>query len=191
MKHLVALDEIGISAGFRIDVKDLPARSPRLMETKDGDVLLFTLSRESFTDLVMTFPILNDKDEWNTNWPLRTSFPLFLRNVIHVLANAQESGAAEPIQPGQIVLLRASAAAQQLTVTAPNGTQTLARRGRNGEFSFDATDTIGLYRWKSDEGQTGLFAVSLLDAAESNIQPRPEIELGGKRIRGTPQRKAN
>ena len=31
--------------------------------------LLFALNRESFTDVVMTFPLINDKDEFATDWP--------------------------------------------------------------------------------------------------------------------------
>ena len=46
--------------------------------------VLFTLGRGSYTDLVMTFPLVSDGGDLVTNWPLQPSFPLFLRNVLYI-----------------------------------------------------------------------------------------------------------
>ena len=66
------------------------------MESDQNTSLMFTLSRDAYTDLVMTFSILNEKGEWNTNWPLHPSFPLFLRNVLYTLGNVSD-GSSEKL----------------------------------------------------------------------------------------------
>src|SRR5262249_45624382 len=65
MRYLVGLDQIGFDEAFRI--KDLPPRTARLLESQDS-IFLFPLSRQSFTDLVLTFPLITDKGEYNTTW---------------------------------------------------------------------------------------------------------------------------
>ena len=40
-----------------------------LVATDRDTAVLLALSRQSFTDVVMTFALMNDKDEWVTNWP--------------------------------------------------------------------------------------------------------------------------
>jgi len=67
MRRLAALQDVGILEAFK--VKNLPPRTPKLIEIDQNNTLLFTLSRGSFTDLVMTFPIIDEKDGFNTNWP--------------------------------------------------------------------------------------------------------------------------
>jgi len=51
----------------------VPPRTPRLLETDRGHRRACSrLARQSFTDVVMTFALMNDKDEWVTNWPRRS-----------------------------------------------------------------------------------------------------------------------
>jgi hypothetical protein len=83
LRRLTGLQEVGIHKALA--PKELPKDAARLIETRDGVVLLFALKRDKHTDLVMTFPLFNDKKEWNTDWPLKPSFPLFLYNVLEHL----------------------------------------------------------------------------------------------------------
>jgi hypothetical protein len=139
--------------------------------------------RDSFTDLVLTFPLLNDKDEWTTNWPLKVSFPLFLRNVLYELGNASDAPTEENVQPGQPRVFRLGGALKRVEVTGPGGLrELLAPRGR--EFLFKQTDRVGLYKASWGEGAGGQrnFAVNLLDAEESNLQPRDDVLLGAQRV---------
>ena len=48
-------------------------------------------------------------------------------------------------------------------------------------FPFGATDKVGVYQAKWDGGQRS-FAVNLLDPEESNIEPRPSIQIGNERL---------
>jgi hypothetical protein len=93
LEHVTDLEQIGIGKAFT--VKDLPDKAERLVEGKDKTVLLFTLTRDRHTDLVLTFPLIDSKDEWNTNWPLKPSFPLFLHNVLLTLGKVEDKQPAK------------------------------------------------------------------------------------------------
>jgi hypothetical protein len=181
LKYLVALQEIGIAEAFKI--KDLPPRTPRLMEIDQNVTVLFTLNRQLYTDLVMTFSILNSKGEWNSNWPLLPSFPLFLRNVIYTYGNISDGASEETLQAGQVKTLRPDVPVASIEVTDPNDNVQRIERGSRTEFTYGQTDRLGLYRvgWNDRKWQRS-FAVNLLDAEESSIEPRSTIQIGARAI---------
>src|SRR5262249_47734352 len=149
----------------------VPPKTPRLLECDRDTAVLFALSRRSFTDLVQAFPLVNSKGEWATTWNLRLSFPLFLRNVLYRLGHVSDSPAEESLPPGTPRVLRPESSVKELYVTAPG--DKVARpvqRNAQANFVYNDTERTGVYgvRWPGGE-QT--FAVNLLDADESNIQP--------------------
>lgn len=154
----------------------------RLIEAGRETPLLFTLPRGSFTDLVMTFPLINDKGDLATNWPLQPSFPLFLRNVLFTLGNVRDAVRQETVQPGEPMVLRPEAGVEALSVVSPHGTTTKLERSRRAEFIYGGTDELGVYQVTRDDGGNSGFAVDLLDANESNIEPLRTIRIGSERI---------
>jgi hypothetical protein len=142
---------------------------------------MFSLSRQSFRDVVMAFAILNEDGAWNTNWPLQPSFPLFLRNVLYTLGNVSDATGEESVQPGQVKVIRPDVAVDSIEVTDPKGTPQTLNRGTRAEFAFGKTEEVGVYEvaWANARRE---FAVNLLDADESNIEPRPSIEVGGQKV---------
>jgi hypothetical protein len=199
MRYLGGLHEIGIDTAFRVDPKDLPSRTPRLLESDRDTALLFTLSRQSYTDLVQTFAVMSDDGKFNTNWPLQASFPLFLRNVTYVLGNVSDAAGEDRVQPGEVKTLRPDMAVKAVEVFGPGKgglpdpsgkSETLERKGRP-DFSFGSTDRVGVYEVRWDGKPQRDFAINLLDADESNIEPRMQIQIGQDSIlasqsRGTP-----
>jgi hypothetical protein len=193
MRHLTALDEIAFREAFRFDLRapGVPPRTPRLLETDRETAVLFVLPRRAFQDVVLTFPLIDDRG-WGTTWNRRLSFPVFLRNLLYTLGNVADAAAEENVQPGQIKTLRPDAAVNALDVIAPSrtlpqfgggqggGRETLTR-GSTGDFSYKNTDTIGVYEASWAGGQRR-FAVNLLDADESNIQPRDAVKIGEQRL---------
>jgi hypothetical protein len=179
LRYLVALHEIGIGEAFKASVKDLPPRTPALIESDLETVLLFTLNRQAFTDLVMTFPILTDKDEWNTNWPLKPSFPLFLRNVLYSLGNVSDAAAEELTQPGQVKTLRPDVGVAEIEVRGPTGTHKL-QRGTRADFTFGGGEQVGIYQVYWNNKLQRSFAVNLLDKNESNLEPRSAVKIGAE-----------
>jgi hypothetical protein len=188
MRYLTALQDIGIVEAFRM--KDLPPRTPRLLEIDKNTALILTLSRQSFTDLVMTFPILDDNGKWNTFWPVLPSFPLFLRNVLYTLGNISDGASEDTVQPGQVKTLRPDLAVGQIQVIPPKGDPETLNRGSRPDFVFGDTKHVGVYRVAWNGAWQRSFAVNLLDVEESNIEPRTVLQIGaGEPIVGGQERK--
>ena len=104
-------------------------RTSRTGEHEDIDAVDRPLEHDLDSDLVMTFPILNAKSEWNTNWPLLPSFPLFLRNVIYTYGNISDGASEEALQAGQVKTLRPDVAVNDIEVTDPTGNAQRIERG--------------------------------------------------------------
>jgi hypothetical protein len=179
MRHLSGLDEIAFDEAFRFPLNDkrVPPRTPRLLETDRETAVLFVLARHSFQDLVLAFPLVDDKGLWPTNWSFKLSFPIFLRNVLYEMGHISDSAADENVQPGRERTIRPEQSVDRLEVVGPGEKKWTVKRSAGQEFVFHDTDRVGLYRadWA---GGTQSFAVNLLDQEESNLQPRDEIKLG-------------
>ncbi len=77
-------------------------------------------------------------------------------------------------------------------ITPPGGApKTLNLDPNANEFVFGDTYKQGVYRLRLGTNDT-VFCVDLLDAAESNIQPRDELKLGKyTRVAATSMQRAN
>jgi hypothetical protein len=186
MRYLAALHQIGVAEAFAM--KDLPPRTPRLIEIDQNNALLVALSRHSFSDLVLSFTIINEKGEWNTNWPLMPSFPLFLRNILYALGNISDGSSEETVRPGQVKTLRPDQAVAQIEISDPDGNTRRLSRGSRADFSYGETNRVGVYRVAWGGNWQRSFAVNLLDADESNIEPRTAVHIGPKPVEGNQER---
>ena len=117
-------------------------------------------------------------DVLESNWPLRVSFPIFIANAVDWLNPANAQGGQLLVKSGEafrVPLLRPEKTAQ---VTLPSGqTRTFNLDGNPNEFVFGDTYKQGVYHLRLGTNETP-FCVDLLDAAESNIKPRDELQLG-------------
>lgn len=189
MRDLGGVEEIGIDSCFRFP--SLPPRTPRLLEGRDqadeGNLALaVALTRQSFTDVVLTFKIVDANAEgpdqvYHTSWPLQPNFPLFLRNVLIQQGNVWVAGVDDLLRPGEVMPLRPGGA-PKVVVTRPGELVPLSfERGSRPEVAFGNTDLLGVYtaEWDSAAGrQTRRFAVNLLDADESNLAPVTQFQVG-------------
>jgi hypothetical protein len=184
LRYLAALYDVGIDEAFQfnLDDKNVPPRTPRLLETDKNTAVMFSLNRQSFRDVVLTFSIVDDAGGWNTNWPLHPSFPLFLRNVLYSLGHVSDAAAEETVQPGQVKTLRPDTAVQRIDVEDPKGSSETLQRGARAEFAYGKTEQVGVYNVHWDNGEVRSFPVNLLDAEESNIEPRPEFQIGNSKV---------
>ncbi len=193
--------EVGISEAFQFHLKEnlSPAgkavyldgeeksRRPlptltRLLEAPGDLPVIFTLTRGSFTDLVMTFPLIDDNGNLATNWPLHVSFPLFLRNTLYALGNVTEADRERTVQPGEPMVLRPEADIKSVEITPPEGPSEKLQRGTRPDFVYGGTDKLGVYKVERDDKVVRHFAVNLLDPNESNIEPRADIKIGGDEV---------
>jgi von Willebrand factor type A domain/Aerotolerance regulator N-terminal len=189
MRSLTVLDEITFGQAFRFEYD--PPKNPnvpprmRLLETDKETSVLFALNRGSFTDLVLAFPLVKAKGEW----PTKLSFPLFLWNVLYQLGNVSDSSAEESTTPGEVRIVRPDAPVKQIEVTIPGegAAPQLVQRTPQGQFAVTNTERLGVYTAKWDGGEQ-TFAVNLLDAEESNIEPREAVQVGATSLPAGPSR---
>ena len=156
---------------------ELPSGASALIESNGGP-LAFVAPRSGFVDAVIGFNLL-DGTKFNTNWQLKTSFPLFLYNTLRTLGNARETSGAEVHQPDQPVVIRADSQAATVDVTGPDGkpVETLKRTAQ-GTFFFNGAHKTGLYETKWGEQEAASFAVNLFDDRESDLAPRGLVPEG-------------
>jgi hypothetical protein len=161
-----------------------PPGSSILIESNQGP-LAFVAPREGYADAVVTFAMLKDKNELNTDWYKLISFPLFIYNSIQVLGNARDSVGDEVHLPGQPITLRADTFKDRVTVDLPAGkrtqdgksSETLSRTPQ-GSFIANATDVTGIYHARWDPKGTMPFVVNQFDFRESNLAPRGLVPPG-------------
>lgn len=182
LRYLSGLHEIGVGEAVRI--VEVPPRSARLLEGPDETVLLFTIARGPFTDVVQTFPLLTQADEWNTNWPLQPSFPMFWRNVVYEYGGVRDSSTEEVLRPGSIWRWRVDPSTQQVEVTDPDDRRSVVERSPNRpEVEVANLEKLGLYRIQGTNPSRTL-AVNLLDEDESMIHPRESLKVGDHEVSG-------
>lgn len=186
LRYLSGLQEVVVGEMFRF--AEVPPRSARLLEGADETVLLFTLARGPFTDVVQTFPLLTRTDEWNTNWPLQPSFPMFWRNVVYELGGVRDSTTDELLRPGGIWRWRLEPSTDRLEVTDPDKRRIVVERSPNRpEVEFDDLEKLGLYRIEGTNPDRTL-AVNLLSEEESMIHPRSRLRVGDHEVSGESMR---
>jgi hypothetical protein len=111
---------------------------------------------------------------------LDLSFPLFLKRVVFQLGNVE---GYESMQPGQVKRLRAEGNATRLEVLHPSGKSYTLNRGLRADFLFDKVDQVGVYEVRQEGALQRRFAVNLLDAGESNLEPRAELKIGSRSVK--------
>jgi Ca-activated chloride channel family protein len=115
-------------------------------------------------------------DPAQSDFPLRTGFPLLLANALSWFFPSWLTVQADQVQAGNPRML-STPRASALTVVRPDGVrQSVAYTGPSVEF-FDTTQ-VGYYRVETD-GRASEFAVSLSSEAESDVNPRFAQQAGG------------
>jgi len=182
-------------------VEEPPPGSQALIRTDRG-TLAFVRPRQSYSDAVVGFSLFDENQEFNTDWHVKRSYPLFLYNTLRHLGNVRSSIAEEIHRPGAPIALRADPEVQRLRVLPPEGRAVEIERSSQGTFPYHNADRPGLYRVEWDGEIRTLFAVNLFDPRESDIAPRglvPEdasaaeaerlsVRIGYERLQGTRER---
>jgi hypothetical protein len=131
-------------------------------------------------------------DPLESNWPLRISFPIFIANAVEWLNPANAAHGHSLVQAGDAYRLPLLQPEPSATVTLPGGaTRTLQLDATANEFVFGDTARSGIYRVRLGTNETA-FCVNLLNAPESNIRPRDELQFGAyTKVVATTLRRAN
>jgi len=117
-------------------------------------------------------------DTLESNWPLRVSYPIFIANAVDWLNPANQRGGQLLVKSGEAFRMPLLHPEKTAQVTLPGGeSRTFNLDEKANEFVFGATYKQGTYHVRLGTNDT-TFCVNLLDAAESNIKPRDELQLG-------------
>lgn len=117
-------------------------------------------------------------DPLDSTWPLRISFPIFVHNAVDWLNPAGADNRQFTIQVGQPLRLGLKETVTEATVRVPSGaTRTIPVDPSAGEVLFGDTLAQGIYELSAGTN-TFRFAANLLDAAESDLTPRAELQMG-------------
>ncbi len=103
-------------------------------------------------------------------FPLTVGYPIFLSNLLHWTAHADEH--SDQIQTGTPATIRAPIGVTQVIVTKPDGTRHSVPVAPSGIAGFDDTDEVGTYTAQGPGGYVYQFAANLADYNESQIAPR-------------------
>jgi len=169
-------------------VLDPPEGSDVLIDSTAGPICAIA-PREGFEDCVLGFEIIAAGDDgryFNTNWPLRPSFPTWVFNMLLYLGGSRELGTSGSMQPGQVVELSSPSLAAEIEVNRPDGTTQRVRRGRQNTYAYNGTDVTGVYEIYEDDQLAQRFAVNLFSSMESDVAARedPNIQIGYQQVEG-------
>jgi hypothetical protein len=158
-------------------VVELPAGAKSLIDSNQGS-LAFQAPREGFTDVVVTFPLIEATTP-NTTWFRYISFPLFILNSIQALGNVREGAGDEVAVPGRPVALHAETTSREITVTSADGRDTeRVPRSPQGTFVYNKALNTGVYLARWEPNGMLPFAVNLFDFRESDLAPRGLVPEG-------------
>lgn len=174
---------------FECQPLQFPKGGSMIVDSQYGPMLAIA-PREGFEDLVQSFEILgrNDAGETlvNTNWHLRTSFPVFLGNVLTYLGGAVSEQDAMIVEPGQSVALRSETPTGEIQVESPSGQKLKIARGPQSTFVYGNTEKKGVYKIREGKSKevSQQFSVNLFDRIESNILPNELLVTAYEEIEG-------
>ncbi len=158
--------------------------SVALLESAEGP-LVAAWQRDQLRVVAVGFDI------YESNWPLRLSFPIFMANSARWLASASPKWAGAGLRCGQPLRLRVGlwkkgAPEKPVTVEVfgPGGRSEKLEISPGRPRLYGATEEPGLYRAQWPDGKKTLFACAVLDEAESDNSARDAVNFAVGDVRG-------
>ncbi len=184
----VAMDNVLIAEATPIKV---PPGGNVLIDSHLGPLMAIA-PREGFEDLVLGFPFIEEiagqdgvkRLRAATNWQGRSSFPVFMLNLLQYFGGGQAGLDALSAQPGGQVDLQGPVPEKPLDVFSPSGERAKVPVGKLGRGKFTGTEELGIYEVQSDGKPIDHFSVNLFDKAESDIAVRQQIQIGHVPVKG-------
>lgn len=119
-------------------------------------------------------------DPYRSTWPLRASFPIFVRNCI--LAAARRDRLIQGgLTAGSPLEIPVAGDVAEVRVRAPDGSEVRVP-AREGTATFAGTDQVGVYQVQAGERKLS-FCVNLGAPEEIRVAPRDTLTLGDEEVR--------
>ncbi len=171
LRH-VNLDYVLVGKAVKLE---LPRGIQTLAEGPHGPVMC-RFVHEGRNCVVVSF-----SPELSTWWS-KPSFPVFTYNAMRFLNSDDLLSGGETVRPGDALRFQLPAGASKAVVHRPDSSKLEVLPDSSQIARFAGTRDVGIYR--VDPGIEGRdrYAVNLLDASESNIQPRA-FKVGGQSVK--------
>jgi hypothetical protein len=115
-------------------------------------------------------------DPGESDWPLKASFVLFVRNVLEIARLHRDQGAVAPVRTGEPLRVVVPGFVRTIRVDGP-GMPEHDVTAKAGFAIVPAVERAGFYhvRWTEPHVGGALVAANLASERESDIRPRPVI----------------
>jgi len=183
--QFVSLDNVRIAEGFALEG---PQGARTLIDADIGPIAQIA-PRDGFEDLVFGFEIVGTNAEGdliaNTDWTIRLSFPLFMKNALDYLGGgSRSSDDALTKRPGETVTIRTESPVEKIEVVAPDKSRQTLLPEANNSFVYSGAALLGAYEVYAEKELNQRFVVNLFDSRESDIAPVDTLELGPTEVEG-------
>ncbi len=171
--RFLSLDGVELRAAHRLEA-DSPQAA--LVQSREG-TLVADASTPGRSATVVGF------DVGDSNWPLKASFVLFMRNIVELARSHRLRGAEAPARAGEPYSLRVPVDVSEIELEDPTGArQKLA--ARDGLCVIPNLTHTGFY-FATYQGKTrgsALFSANLTSERESDLRPRDLPHAPGRPV---------
>ncbi|WP_437725247.1 VWA domain-containing protein [Sorangium sp. So ce861] len=152
------------------------AAARALIRAQEGTIAT-DISTSSRTGTLLGF------DVGESDWPLKASFVLFVRNLLEQARAHRAHGITGPARTGEPLRVSVPATARDLQAIGPAG-ERLDVAQRAGVAVVAETPRAGLYRlaWQGPQAGSVVVPANLTSVAESDLTPRPILAEGGGEV---------
>jgi hypothetical protein len=147
---------------------ELPRDAEVLAEFNDAPALAL-LRREGSSYLLVGFDVLQ------SNWPFEPGFVLFCYNALNFLGTQGGIGPSDELRVGEPISLENVPPETLFTLTRPDASRAELKPDPSGVVRFAGTSRVGPYTLEAADQPQRVYAVNLLDAEESRLEPRQEV----------------
>jgi len=155
------------------------ARSHELRLPRDAEVLaefgespaMALVRRKGSVCLLTAFDVLQ------SNWAFEPSFVLFCYNALGYLGAQAGGGERHGLRVGEPIVMENVPVGATVTVTRSDASTAELNPDPSGAVRFPGTQRVGVYGVEVPEQPKQFYAVNLLDAEESRIEPQKEISF--------------
>jgi hypothetical protein len=158
--RFLSLDGVSISRAAALKPE---GPTQELIRTQEGTIAT-DISTPTRTATLLGF------DVGDSDWPLKASFVLFMRNLLEQARIHRAHGITGPARAGEPLRVRLPASAKDVEVKGPTGDR-LDVSLRNGLAVVPEISKVGLYQlsWQGPEGGSLVAPANLTSAAESDL----------------------
>ncbi|MDC0741397.1 vWA domain-containing protein [Polyangium mundeleinium] len=158
--RFLSLDGVSISRAMALKPE---GPTQELIRTQDGTIAT-DISTPTRTGTLLGF------DVGDSDWPLKASFVLFMRNLLEQGRIHRAHGITGPARAGEPLRVRLPASAKDVEVKGPTGDR-LDVSLRSGLAVVPEISKVGLYQlsWQGPEGGAIVAPANLTSAAESDL----------------------